>query len=174
MTDLSTRDAGYERFPLVALVTLRMLIGWHLLYEGLAKLGNPYWTSAGFLDDAKWWFGALFRGLAASPTAVTVVDALNEWSLTLIGLALLLGIATRTATLAAIVLLGLYYVAAPPLVGLAYAMPAEGSYLVVNKVLIEIAALVVLLALPTGHVVGLDRLRARRQGSGLHAAPVRG
>ena len=44
------------------------------------------------------------------------------------------------------------------LVGYAYSMPTEGSYLVVNKVLIELAALVVLLAFPTGRLVGLDRL----------------
>ena len=56
------------------------------------------------------------------------------------------------------VLLALYYIAAPPFAGYTYAMPAEGSYLVVNKVLIELAAVVVLLAFPTGMLFGLDRL----------------
>ena len=37
----------YTNFQTTALVVLRVLIGWHFLYEGLAKLGNPYWTSAG-------------------------------------------------------------------------------------------------------------------------------
>ena len=60
--------------------------------------------------------------------------------------------------IAGIVLLALYYLAAPPFAGLSYAMPAEGSYLIVNKVLIELAALVVLLAFPTGRWLGLDRL----------------
>lgn len=173
MTDASTRGAGYGRAALVALVTLRMLIGWHFFYEGLAKLGNPYWTSAGFLDDAQWLFAGLFRGLAASPTAVTIVDALNAWGLTVIGLALLLGLATRAATGAGIALLLLYYVAAPPFVGLTYAMPAEGSYLIVNKVLIEAAALAVLLAVPTGQVVGLDGLIRRRRAAAPDATPAR-
>ncbi|NIQ97736.1 MAG: DoxX subfamily, partial [Desulfuromonadales bacterium] len=47
------------------------------------------------------------------------------------------------------VLLFLYYIAAPPFVGYVYAMPAEGAYLIVNKVLIELAAMFVLLAFPT-------------------------
>ena len=42
-------DTTYSRFQLTSLVALRMLIGWHLLYEGIAKILNPYWTSAGYL-----------------------------------------------------------------------------------------------------------------------------
>lgn len=148
-------------FQTTALVTLRLLVGWHLLYEGLAKLLNPYWTSAGYLAGSQWWFKGLFLDIAASSTAVTVVDYLNVWGLTLIGLGLLLGLFTRTATWAAIVLLALYYIAAPPFVGYVYDMPTEGSYLIVNKILIELAALVVLLAYPTGRAFGLDRFLVR-------------
>jgi thiosulfate dehydrogenase [quinone] large subunit len=147
-----------QRFQTGALVALRMLIGWHFLYEGLAKLTNPYWTSAPYLADSKGWFGPLFEGLAASPAAVTVIDALNAWGLTFIGLGLLLGLLARPAIIAGIVVLALYWLAAPPFPGLEYAMPAEGSYLIVNKVLIELAALVVLLAFPTSRQYGLDRL----------------
>ena len=45
-------------------------------------------------------------------------------------------------------------------------MPSEGSYLIVNKVLIELVALVVLLAFTTGRVVGIDRLIAKKRQSG--------
>ena len=148
-------------FQTTALVTLRLLVGWHFLYEGLAKLTNQYWTSAGYLAGSQWWFKGLFLNIAASPTAVTVVDYLNMWGLTLIGLALLLGLLTREATWAAIGLLALYYIAAPPFVGYVYDMPTEGSYLIVNKILIELAALLVLLAYPTGRVFGLDRFLVR-------------
>jgi thiosulfate dehydrogenase [quinone] large subunit len=96
---------------------------------------------------------------------VTIVDYLNMWGLTLIGLGLMLGLLTRTATVAGMVLLALYYVAAPPFVGYAYGMPTEGSYLIVNKVLIELAALAVLLAYPTGRSFGLDRFFVRAGGS---------
>lgn len=153
------------RPQVTALVTLRLFIGWHFLYEGLAKLVNPYWTSAEYLDQAGWLFKKLFVALAASPSAVTVVDFLNEWGLVLIGLGLLVGLFTRTATIAGIVLLLLYYIAAPPLVGISSAVPREGSYLLVNKVLIEAAALAVLLAFPTGRSFGLDGLIFRRRGA---------
>jgi thiosulfate dehydrogenase [quinone] large subunit len=152
-------------FQVGALVALRILIGWHFLYEGLAKLTNPYWTSAGYLAESKWLFRGLFLDIAASPAAVTVVDYLNMWGLTLIGLGLLLGLFTRAATIAGIVLLALYYLATPPFAGLSYAMPAEGSYLIVNKVLIELAAMVVLLGFPTAKTFGLDRFLVRAPAS---------
>lgn len=159
-------------FQTTALVTLRLLVGWHFLYEGLSKLLNPYWTSAGYLAGSQWWFKGLFLDVAASPTAVTIVDYLNEWGLTLIGLGLMLGLLTRAATVAGIVLLALYYVAAPPFVGYVYDMPTEGSYLIVNKILIELAALLVLLAYPTGTAFGLDRFLARREPGKQPAAPA--
>lgn len=145
------------KFQTAALVALRLVIGWHFLYEGLAKLFNPYWTSAGYLAESQWLFKGLFLAIAASPGAVTVVDYLNIWGQILIGAGLMLGLVTRWSTIAAIVLLALYYVAAPPFVGYTYPIPAEGSYLIVNKILIEIAALFVLLAYPTERSFGLDR-----------------
>lgn len=169
---LNVRSPEFQTGTLVA---LRLLIGWHFLYEGLAKLGNPYWTSAGYLAESQWWFKGVFLAIAASPTAVTIVDYLNMWGQTLIGLGLMLGLVTQVATVAGIVLLALYYIVAPPFVGYTYGMPAEGSYLIVNKVLIELAALAVLLAHPTGRTFGLDRFftRGARGGGGPreHAVP---
>jgi len=160
------------RPQVTALVVLRLLIGWHFLYEGLAKLANPYWTSAAYLDQAEWLFGSQFRALAASPTAVTIVDLLNEWGLLLIGLGLIVGLFTRTAAAAGILLLLLYYIGAPPLAGLSSAVPREGSYLIVNKVLIEAAALAVVLVFHRGHPVGLDGLlAARRRATAAGRAP---
>lgn len=152
-----------NRVQNAALVALRLLVGWHIAYEGVAKLLDPYWSSAGYLGGAQWWFKDLFVNLAANGTAVTIIDAINAWGLTLIGLLLMLGLLQRAACVAAIVLLALYYLAAPPFVGLRYAMPAEGSYVVVNKVLVEIGALWVLYAFPASRVFGLDALLARRR-----------
>ncbi len=159
------------RSQVTVLVTLRLLIGWHFLYEGLAKLANPYWTSAEYLDQAAWLFQKQFVALAASPTGVTVVDFLNEWGLTLIGLGLIVGLFTRAATVAGIVLLLLYYIAAPPLAGISSAVPREGSYLIVNKVLIEAAALAVLLAFPVPRF-GLDAVLFRRRAAVTPSQPV--
>jgi thiosulfate dehydrogenase [quinone] large subunit len=153
----------YGGFQLTALVALRMLVGWHFLYEGIAKLTNPYWTSAGYLQESQGWFSGLFQGLSADPGVLTLVDHLNQWGLLLIGLALLLGSFVRVAAVAGVILLFLYYLAAPPFPGLEYGIPAEGAYLIVNKVLIEIGALLVILGFPTSRQVGLDRLLARKR-----------
>jgi thiosulfate dehydrogenase [quinone] large subunit len=72
----------------------------------------------------------------------------------------MLGLGTRWATLGGIVLIGLYYLSHPPFIGAKYALPSEGSYLFINKNLIEVFALAVLLVFPTGKYIGLDRLIA--------------
>ncbi len=162
------------RPQVTTLVTLRLLIGWHFLYEGLAKLANPYWTSAEYLDQASWLFKKQFVALAANPSAVTAIDRLNEWGLTLIGLGLLVGLFTRAATISGLVLLVLYYIAAPPLPGITSVVPREGSYLIVNKVLIEAAAMAVLLAFPVRNFT-LDGVlfRGRPAVSPTQPAPAR-
>ncbi len=159
MGNATNDNTPYSSFQLTALVALRMLIGWHLLYEGIAKILNPYWTSAGYLQASQGPFSDWFLGLAANPGTLGMVDALNKWGLVLIGAALLVGFGARLAALLGAVLLLLYYLANPPLLGLETSVPTEGSYLYVNKVLIEMVALLVLAAFPTSHLVGLDRLK---------------
>ncbi|MCD8265478.1 MAG: hypothetical protein LUD02_16080 [Tannerellaceae bacterium] len=51
----------------------------------------------------------------------------------------------------------MYYLSHPSFIGANYLMPFEGSYLWINKNLVELAALGVLLVYPTSHVLGLDR-----------------
>ncbi len=161
-----TRTPQGTTFQVSALVALRLLIGWHFLYEGLAKVISPYWSSAPYLGDSQWIFKNLFIGIASNSAAITTVDYLNMWGLTLIGLGLMFGLFERAAIIAGIVVLALYYVAAPPFPSYRYAMPSEGSYLLVNKVLIELSAMLVLLAYPTAKQFGLDRFLVRgRAGS---------
>lgn len=163
---MSQSTSQYRSGQRLALLALRMLVGWHLLYEGIAKLGNAYWTSAGFLSQAQGPFAGWFLWLVSEPSRLQLVDLLNKWGLTLIGLSLVVGLGTRTASLLGIILLALYYLANPPLPGLETTIPAEGSYVIVNKILIEIAALMVIRAFPTDDVVGLGRLLRREGESG--------
>jgi thiosulfate dehydrogenase (quinone) large subunit len=152
----------------LTLVFLRLAIGWHFLYEGLAKLANPNWTSAGYLLDSAGFMKNAFFSLAANPDLLKVVDFLNIWGLILIGLGLLLGAFTRVSIVSALVLLCLYYLSHPPFIGLKYAVPSDGSYLVVNKMVLQALSLCVLLVFPTWNEWGLDRWiwrRAWRQGS---------
>ena len=76
----------------------------------------------------------------------------------MIGLALILGLFSRQACIFGIGLLATYYLSHPPFSGLKYAAPSEGSYLVVNKILIELIALAVLFVLPSSRYIGVDRL----------------
>jgi len=150
--------APYSSPQLIALVALRFTIGWHFFYEGISKLTNAYWTSAGYLEASQGFMSELFVDLASNPSTLVFVDFLNVWGLILVGLGLMLGVLTRTATVFGIIMLLLYYLAAPAWPGLVYSLPAEGSYLIINKTLIELCALLVTLFFPTGHLVGLDRL----------------
>lgn len=146
-----------------ALILLRLLIGWHFLYEGIVKILNPYWSSSSYLLESEWFLADFFKDIVANPAILTIVDFLNQWGLVAIGLGLILGLFTRLATISGMALLALYYLSNPPLIGLSYSMPAEGSYLIVNKNLIELAALLVLSLFPTGKILGLDLLLTRRK-----------
>jgi thiosulfate dehydrogenase (quinone) large subunit len=161
MTDSMLAPSRSSTIRLTALVTLRVLIGWHFLFEGFAKMLNSQWTAASFLLESKWIFAGIFHEMAYHPVILKFVDYSNIWGLTLIGLGLIVGCCTRLATVGAMMLLALYYVCNPPLIGYTYSLPSEGSYLIVNKNLIELVALWVLFLYPTGHIIGIDRLLSR-------------
>ena len=148
----------YSTLQLSSLVLLRLLIGWHFLYEGFAKILNPNWTAAGYLLSSKWIFSGIFNWMTENPNILAFVDFSNKWGLIAIGLGLMTGTLTRTASVSGILLLTLFYIAAPPFIGYTYSMPTEGSYLIVNKNMVEAGALLVLIIFPTGHIIGLDRL----------------
>lgn len=148
----------YSSGQVTLLVILRILIGWHFLYEGVTKLLNPSWSSLGYLADSKGFLANIFHSWASNPGAVNTIDFMNQWGLTLIGLGLILGCLTRISIIGGIVLLSFYYLSHPPMVGYKYALPSEGAYLWVNKNLIEIFALGVLFVFPTHHIIGIDRL----------------
>jgi len=155
-----TLQSGNRRVAnhqLLFLTVLRVAVGWHFLYEGVAKLMTPDWTSQGYLAVSKWIFAPVFRWIAETPLALAVVDFLNIWGLTLIGLGLMAGLLTRTAALSGILLIALYYVANPPFIGMDFGVMTEGNYLVVDKNLVELIALSVVAIFPTGAFLGLDR-----------------
>lgn len=154
----------YSRLQLVSLVILRVLIGWHFLYEGLTKLFNPNWSSVGFLLDSQGVFSELFVSMASNPGLLRFIDFLNIWGLIAVGLGLILGVLARYAIVGGMALLLLYYFSHPPMVGFKFSAPSEGSYLWVNKNLIEIFALWVLYMFPTSELVGLDRFIWKLRG----------
>jgi len=145
------------------LLCLRIVIGWQLLYEGLAKLLTPDWTAAPYLLLSRGFFPGFFHWLGSIPGLVGVVNFLNTWGLILIGAGLILGCMTRLASGFGVALLALYYLAQPPLIRTNYWAPVEGHYMVVNKTLVELMVLVVFLFVPAGALWGLDRLLQSRR-----------
>ena len=63
---------------------LNLVIGWHLLYEGLVKILDPTWTSAGYLANAQGPLAGAFHRLVESPTLLQIIDVVNMAALTLI------------------------------------------------------------------------------------------
>lgn len=162
--------AKYTQLQMAALALLRIVIGWHFLYEGIAKLLKPEWTASSFLLQARGPLSGLFHWMAANADVLGYVNLLNIWGLILIGTGLIVGCLTRTASAAGILLILLYYFCNPPFVGYFYSIPSEGSYLIVNKNLVEAAALVVTLATASGRFYGMDqifhKLRVARRAKG--------
>lgn len=152
----------------IALVVLRTLIGWHFLYEGYYKLLLPGWSSAGV--PLQPWTSAGYLKAASGPLAglfqwmldigwIGWMDTTVKISLLLIGLSLILGLFTRVGCWGAIFFLTLFYMLSVPLSG-APQTGNEGTYLIVNKTLIEGVAVFALLVFDTGALAGLDLLLA--------------
>jgi thiosulfate dehydrogenase [quinone] large subunit len=152
-----------------ALVILRTLIGWHFLYEGYYKLmlpawsadGKPLspWTSAGYLKAASGPLARVFQWMIDAGW-IGWIDKTVKIGLLLVGLSLILGLLTRPGLWGAVFFLTLFYLLAIPTAG-APQPGNEGTYLIVNKTLIEGAAVGVLLTFNTGAIAGLDMFLTR-------------
>ena len=140
------------------MITLfRVAIGWHFLYEGISKLMAGSWTATGYLAKATGPFAGFYHSLAASETAMSIIDPLNMAGLVLIGLGLFLGMFIRLSAISGVFLLLLYYFAYPPFGGDIFG-GAEGSLYIVNKNLIEALALILIYFL-------------KEKGYGIYALP---
>jgi uncharacterized membrane protein YphA (DoxX/SURF4 family) len=100
------------------------------------------------------------HGLAPNPSrvrgALWWIDFLTVWGITILGGMLIVGLFTRTACVLAALFLALTYLSFPPFPWLAPPPQNEGSYLYVNKNLIELLALLVLATTASGRWLGLD------------------
>ena len=168
-TERGTVLTTLSPFQRTSLVLLRTLVGWHFLYEGYYKLMLPGWTrlgepvaewsAAGYLRAATGPLAPMFHTMADS-RALTAVDVIVPAGLLLVGVSLLMGLFTQAGCVGALSFLTLFYLSAVPLSG-APQPGSEGTYLVVNKNLIEMGAVLVVLAFRTGHIGGLDLLWQR-------------
>jgi uncharacterized membrane protein YphA (DoxX/SURF4 family) len=140
---------------------IRIVIGWHFLYEGVTKIIAEGWSSAPYLAGSKWIFAPVFNSMAGHPGMVAVVDFINIWGMTLVGLGLILGLLTRWASIGGSIMLFFYFVAYPPVPGYMMGVPMEGSYLWVNKTLIEFFVVLAFVFVSSEYQFSIDRLIAR-------------
>jgi len=169
---LNSEDST-NRGQSIALIVLRTLIGWHFLYEAYFKIMSPAWTrggapltpwtSAGYLQGSSGPLAGIFHRLVNAGWTVWL-DRGVKVALLVIGLSLILGLFTRVGLWLALAMLSLFYLLYVPTLGIPQPNN-EGTYLIVNKTLIEAAAVVVLLMFDTGRIAGLDFFLRRRYSS---------
>ncbi len=141
-------------YPKIFITILRMAIGWHFLYEGVSKILIKDWTSFSYLANSTGPFSGFYHWLASSDALLQVVDILNVYGLLLIGLALVTGLLSRTASVAGVMLLTLYYFAYPPF-GDSLLGSDEAHLFIIDRNFIEAAALLVLIFhKETGYGIG--------------------
>lgn len=126
-----------------------------MLYAGATKVINPEWSAAGYLAGAKTFTGFFQR--LVEPGILPVVNFLNEWGLTLLGISLILGFLVRLSSLLGAGLMLLYYF---PILEFPY--PNSHSY-VVDEHIVYALILLFFAAVRAGRIWGLDkRLRFSR------------
>ena len=149
-------SSNLQKWGVLAITLLRMAIGWHFLYEGIAKITITGWSSQPYLANTTGFFSPFYHWLAASP-AIGVIDWLNITGLILIGLALFLGVFTRISAACGALLLLLYYFAYPPFGFSLIATSGESHLYIVNYLLAEAIMLMIYVFYPkTGY--GIENL----------------
>lgn len=129
-------------------------MGWMFLYAGVTKLFDSSWSAAGYLRGADTlpqvyaWF--------ASPAVLPVINTINEWALTLLGISLILGLFVRLSSMLGVLLMFLYYL---PILNFPYV--GANNYLV-DQHIIFILVLMYLAVVRAGRVWGLDGVSLQR------------
>ena len=141
------------------LFLLRVTVGWMFFYAGITKVLNPQWSAEGYLKGAKaftWFFQIIL-----DPSVLPIINFMNKWGLTLLGISLVLGLFVRFISLLGVLLMALYYIA------LGFPYPNPHSY-IVDEHIIYISILFFFAAIKAGRVFGLDGKRIHHH-SGLRS-----
>ena len=132
-------EGKLSRSAMIAITVLRVVVGWHFLYEGIAKLTSPSWSAAGYMKSVARPVRRFFHWIAGQPNLLDKANLITMYGLAFVGVLLILGLFTRLAAIARHRLRPAVLPCDPPFVGYFYSIPTEGSYLIVNKNLVECA-----------------------------------
>ena len=128
----------------ISLFLLRVGMGILFFWAGYTKLINPAWSAAGYISGSKVFAG--FYSWLLSPNILPTINFLNEWGLTLIGAALILGVFVRFASFFGFLLMVLYYLPIFP--------PAHG---LVDEHIIYSLVFMVFMAFGSGEIFTLNK-----------------
>ena len=101
--------ANFQKF---SYFLLRIGMGILFFRAGWVKITDPSWSAAGYISGSEIFVG--FYGWLATSNILPAVNFLNEWGLTLIGAALILGIFVRLSSFFGLVIMILSYLPAYP------------------------------------------------------------
>src|SRR3990167_7427454 len=132
----------------MAVFLSRVCLGILFFYAGIIKVLNPNWSAAGYLNSAKT-FPGLYQWFA-SVGNIGWINFMNEWGLTLVGVALITGLLVRWASLGGVLIMVFYYFAI-----LQFPYVGPNSFLVDDHI-IFISVFLVLIASNAGTFWGLD------------------
>ena len=145
-------DISFSKAQKIAIFALRMSLGWTFFYAGITKVINPAWSAAGYLTNAKTFHD--FYAMLTQPGILPIINFLNAWGLTLVGVALLLGIAVRFSSVIGATLMLLYYL---PILKFPY--PNANSFLVDEHVIYAVGFFL-LASFRAGRIWGLETMCA--------------
>lgn len=137
------------KFQKASLFLLRLALGWLMFYAGITKVLDPSWSAAGYLKGAATFAG--FYQLLLAPQVLPVINFLNAWGLTLLGVSLIVGLGVRLSSVLGAALMLLYYF---PVLTFPYIKPH--SFLV-DEHIVYILVLVYFAAVRAGRTWGLAR-----------------
>lgn len=141
-------------FAKFSLLLARVSLGVLFLYAGVVKVVDSDWSAAGYIGGAKTFAG--FYQLFLQPAILPVVNFLNAWGLTILGVSLILGLFVRLSSALGIILMLLYYFAAGP-----FPYPNAHAWLV-DEHIVYAAALLFFIGIRAGRYWGMDQFLSRR------------
>ena len=131
-----------------SILILRLALGFLMFYAGITKVTDPSWSAAGYIKGAKEFIP--FYNFLLNSSVLPVINFLNEWGLTLLGVSLIFGVFVRLSSILGIVLMILYYL---PILKFPYV--GEHSYLVDEHIIYSVALLLLML-FNAGRIFGFD------------------
>jgi thiosulfate dehydrogenase [quinone] large subunit len=131
-----------------SLFALRVIMGWTFFYAGITKVVNPNWSVRGFL------LYGIPEGNPFTPLWTTMANdwawlltPLNQLGLTLVGLALILGVAVRFSAFWGALMMLFYWMASYPF----------DNALLIDYHMVYVFLLFGLGAFGSGRILGLDQ-----------------